>query len=118
MNSTCWRFWGFGGLLLGFSHPLNDKARSPPDQDVLLLRRSVHNRGHQQLPERLPRLDQEVVGPATEALVSQENEDLALFAELAACYCLLITLMESNYFSFETRIELAKDRVSCTTTLK
>ena len=59
----CW--W----LLLGLPHPLDDKARSPSDEDVLLLGRGVHDRRHQQLPERLPRLDQQVVGPATEPAV-------------------------------------------------
>ena len=63
----------FWGLLLRLSHPLDDKARSPSDEDVLFLRRGVHDRGHQQLPERLPRLDQEVVGPGREAAVRREK---------------------------------------------
>ena len=87
--SICWIFFE-GGLLLRLPHPLDDKAWSPSDEDVLFLWRGVHDCRHQQLPERLPRLDQQVVGPARE----QESQ-----TRKAACYCLMITLMESNYLS-------------------
>ena len=60
----------FFGLLLWLSHPLDYKSRSPSNQDVLLLGGSVDDRRHQQLPERLPRLDQQVVRPAKETQVS------------------------------------------------
>ena len=60
----------FVGLLLWLSHPLDYKSRSPSNQDVLLLGGSVDDRRHQQLPERLPRLDQQIVRPAKETQVS------------------------------------------------
>ena len=63
LNSICSRF-----LLLGLSHPLDNEARSTPDEDVLLLGGCVHDGGHQQLSERLPRLDQQVVRPAKESM--------------------------------------------------
>ena len=68
-------FWGICWwlLLLGLPHPLDDKAGSPSDEDVLLLGRGVHDRRHQQLPERLPRLDQQVVGPARKPAVMREK---------------------------------------------